>query len=116
MANRRKLTDEQIEAIARRRENGQSYTDIAEEFGVSPTTIYRHLHRDYYARHKERAREYQRQKAKQVIENRRSSHKVYTLSFHTENDAEVIKKLNSVDNVQNYVRQLIAADISGDES
>lgn len=111
MANKRKLTQEQIDSIARRHANGQSDKEIAAEFGVSSMTIYRYRNRAYYEKHQQAAREYQREKLGRVQQQRKTSHEIFTFAFHKENDAAVIDKLRLVDNTQDYIRQLVMTDI-----
>ena len=115
MANRRKLTQEQIDSIPRRHANGQSDQEIADEFGVSSMTIYRYRNQDYYERHRHAAKEYQRGRLEQVQQRRKSSHDIFSFAFHRDNDAAVIEKLRSVDNTQDYIRQLILADIQASD-
>ena len=98
MANKRKLTQEQIDSIARRHANGQSDKEIAAEFGVSSMTIYRYRNRAYYEKHQQAAREYQREKLGRVQQQRKTSHEIFTFAFHKEKSKlglSLIKNLHS---------------------
>lgn len=116
MANKVKLTPEQIEAIPRLYDNGLTEAEIADKFGVSAMTIHRYRNPEYYEKHKEKAKERQKTNLKEVQRTRAQNHKAYNLSFHKENDAAVVDKLAAVDNVQGYIRGLILDDIARDES
>lgn len=43
------------------------------------------------------------------------SAKQYHLEMHKENDADIIRKLETVDNKQGYIKALIRRDIQGGE-
>lgn len=116
MANKPKLTPEQIDSIPRRHANGQTDQQIADEFGVSAMTIFRHRNKDYYEKHKQAAKEYQRSHADDLRSKRKADREVFTLTYHKENDQLIIEKLRSVENIQNYVRQLIIADCRADRA
>ncbi len=57
----------------------------------------------------------QRRRATTRVNNayKKRSQTAFTLRFHNENDAEVIRKLQEQDNKIDYVRQLILKDING---
>lgn len=111
MANRSKLTAEQIAAIPRLYANGLTEAEIGAKFGVSAMTIHRHRHPEYYAKTKDATRRRQRENLANVQRTRMSNHKSINLSFHKENDAAIIEQLAHTENVQGYIRGLIMADV-----
>lgn len=46
--------------------------------------------------------------------HKRASHQ-YHLELHKANDADIIRKLDTVDNKQGYIKTLIRRDIQGDK-
>lgn len=46
--NKRKFTSEQVTAIKRKKRTGATYKKLAEEYGVSVTTIHRIIQRQTY--------------------------------------------------------------------
>ena len=106
-----KLKKEQIEKIPEMKDLGFSDQEIGDKFGVSRATIYRYRSPAAYARHKERAKEYSAEHATAMWHARKTTRMEIRLSFHRENDKKVIAKLESVDNIQDYVRSLILKDI-----
>lgn len=83
-----------------------SYRELAEEYGVSWITIARLMNPSYAQKERVTKREH----AKAV----RSAHATKTfapLTCHLEKDADIIEKLDSVDNRQGYIKALIRNDI-----
>ena len=52
---------------------------------------------------------------KKITETRKVTHQNYRLSFHANSDSEVIERLNSQENVTDYIRQLVLRDIKTDD-
>lgn len=112
MARASKLTAEQkAEIIRLNQEEKAPYGALAVRFGVSTATIMRICRPDYYERQKESNRKYQAQNQAQIAEQKKLQTKGYYLSFHVENDSEVISYLDNLDNTQDYVRQKVLEDI-----
>ena len=55
----------------------------------------------------------QAKKAQRLVNNnyKKRAYKCMAFRFHNENDADVIAKLNSVDNKLGYIKRLIREDI-----
>lgn len=103
-----KLTETQIAEIREKYSSAKTtHRALAEEYGVSYTTINRILNSDYADR--ERARNRERNKRNKDAYNMNS--KYYTFCFNTEKDADVIDKLDSVENRQGYIKELVRRDI-----
>lgn len=103
-----KLTEKQIAEIVKKYKTGAAtHRVLAEEYGVSRSTINRILNPAYAANEREANRE--------RINRNRSLYedkiKKYRLTLHTSNDADIIEKLEAVDNRQGYIKQLIRSDI-----
>lgn len=52
---------------------------------------------------------------RKITETRKVTHQNYRLSFHANSDLEVIERLNSQENVTDYIRQLVLRDIKTDD-
>lgn len=112
MARASKLTAEQkAEIIRLNQEEKAPYGALAVRFGVSVATIMRICRPDYYERQKESNRRYWVQNQAKIAEQKKLQTKGYYLSFHVENDSEVICFLDKLDNTQDYVRQKVLEDI-----
>ena len=112
MARATKLTQEQKDEILKlRNKDNMSYGALAKRFGVSSMTIMRICNPEYYERQKLANREYQKQNSEYINERRRENSRNWLLSFHVKNDREVIDFLDKQNNVQDYVRQKVFADI-----
>lgn len=117
MARSPKLTAEQkAEIIRLNQEERAPYGALAAMFDVSAATIIRVCRPDYYERQKESNRRYQAQNQAQISELKKQQTKGYYLSFHVENDKEVISFLDELPNTQDYVRQKVLEDINKEKN
>lgn len=115
MARGWKLMDDQKAAIEAVHDTGVPYTALAVQYGVSVATILRVCRQDTYERQKTANRRYQAANIKKITETRKVTHQNYRLSFHANSDSEVIERLNSQENVTDYIRQLVLRDIKTDD-
>lgn len=115
MARGWKLMDDQKAAIEAVHDTGVPYTALAVQYGVSVATILRVYRQDTYERQKAANRRYQAANIKKITETRKVTHQNYRLSFHANSDLEVIERLNSQENVTDYIRQLVLRDIKTDD-
>lgn len=55
----------------------------------------------------------QAKKAKRAVQSayKKRAYKMYAIRYHVKNDADVISRLESVDNKADYIRRLIREDI-----
>lgn len=103
-----KLTAEQIEEIKEKYLScNASIRSIAEDYGVSRTTINRILNPQYAEAEREKCR--QRWQKNQAGYARRH----YSFSLNTNTEADIIKKLDSVKNKQKFIKGLIRKEING---
>lgn len=117
MARAPKLTPEQKAEIIRLREEHKTpYNALAVQFGVSSQTIIRICRPEFYDRQKKANREYQGQNTEAINERRKERYRNYRLAFHTDNDGQVIEFLDKQDNIQDYVRQKVIADIKAENT
>lgn len=115
MARGRKLMDDQKAAIEAAHDTGAPYTALAVQYGVSVATILRVCRQDTYERQKAANRRYQAANIKKITETRKVTHQNYRLLFHANSDSEAIERLNSQENVTDYIRQLVLRDIKTDD-
>jgi len=116
MANSPKLTEEQRQQIRLEYASGMySYAALAAKYDVHQNTIFRICKEETYLAQLESNRKYQQRNIQEIYERRKGSHKVYRLTLHKENDADVIDKLDSVENYSAYLRNLILADLNREE-
>lgn len=84
-----------------------SYASLAAKYGTSPTSIGRIVNTEYYEREKEknriRGRSYKQSKPKFTL----------NVKFY-EKDQPLIDKVNTVDNKQQYIKDLISKDMESD--
>ena len=106
MARGWKLMDGQKAAIEAVHDTGVPYTAVA---------VLRVCRQDTYERQKAANRRYQAANIKKITETRKVTHQNYRLSFHANSDSEVIERLNSQENVTDYIRQLVLRDIKTDD-
>lgn len=107
-----KLSQQQISEIEKRYQKGDiSQRELAALYNVSQTTITRILNPSYAAKDRESNR-------LRINQNRerytRHLKKYSCLTFHIENDADIINKLDSVTNRQGYIKALIRRDIESE--
>lgn len=109
----KKLTDEQISEIRKERsEHNTSFSILAKKYDVSANTILRICNPDKYINHLNSNKIYQEQNKEKIKDNKRTNYTRFQLLFHKINDAEVIEKLNSQNNVTEYIKTLIKKDNS----
>lgn len=100
-----KISDEIQEKIREDYKTGQySYAALAAKYGVSGTSVGRIIKPDY------RERERARNKARKYSYNSPKPEHSMLVRFYKKDQA-LIKKVKSVPNVQQYVKDLIEADI-----
>lgn len=117
MAKPRKITDEQRKQIREEYATGMySYPELATKYDVHPNTIFRICKDETYQIQLAANRRYQKRNVKEIYERRRDSHKVYSLTLHKETDAELIAKLDSVENYSAYLRSLLLDALSKEQS
>ena len=111
-----RLSEQQKNEIRERYNNSCgsiTYANLAEEYGVSSNTIARIMNPQYY----EKERERNRLRMQDYRTNSEPTSKVYSpLHCHIEKDADIIAKLDSVENRNGYIKDLIRKDISGKSS
>lgn len=105
-----RVSDEIREQIKRDYASGfHSHRSLGDKYGVSRTTIARILNPDYVEREREanriRMQSYEQPKPAYMV----------SLRFY-ENDQTLIDKVKSVDNMQQYIKSLIAEDIKKENS
>ena len=106
-----KLTNEDKALIRQLWEQGHSYVDLAERFGVATATIMRTCRPEKYQKHMESVKSYNEKNGKQIYKTRKSTAKKYSLSFHMVNDAKIIEQLDKQENIKRYIRSLVEQDI-----
>ena len=92
-------------------ESKVSYKDLARQFDVSYNTIRRICEPDVYERHLQRAREYQKENQKTISAEYRSKYRRFFLSLHKFEDKAIIEHIESHNNVNQYLRDLILKDM-----
>lgn len=105
------LTDEEKELIRKLHKDGMPYTALAARYNVSSATIMRACRPDIYEQHKAAVKNYNAINSREIYERRKTNSKRYALSLHLVNDADIIEHLDSQENVQGYLRELIQKDI-----
>lgn len=92
-------------------EHGLSYAAIAVRYGVSPITINRVCNPGVAARQAAASRLARPNYAAKEAAMDKIRYKSYTLKFHREKDAAIIKQLETQENKLDYIRNLIQQDI-----
>lgn len=104
MAKSRIKPEIREQIIADHKTKKYSYAALGAKYGISPTSIGRIVNVEYYEREKEknriRGRSYTQSRAKHTV----------NVKFY-ENDQPLIDKIKSVDNKQQYIKDLISKDI-----
>ena len=90
--------------IADYKTGNYSYASLSAKYGISRTTIGRIVNTDYA----EREREKNRIRQRSYIQPKPNY--VFNLRFYN-NDQELLDKVKSVDNIQQYIKGLIREDI-----
>ena len=106
-----KLTEQDRKDIRKLADEGYSSAALAAKYGVSYTTIHRVLNPDYYAKGLARAIEYQKENYPAVHNRDSLNRRVYRFSFNREKDERIISQLDKQDNIHDYIRRLVIADI-----
>lgn len=109
--SRNKLTEENKNEIRKLINEGYSKSALAAKYGVSRQTIHRIVSPEYYARNLAQAKQYQKENGKKIQQQRARTRRNYLISFHNENDADIIDHLDKQENVNMYIRDLIVEDI-----
>lgn len=115
----KKLTPAQIEEILALKEkmeaNGEPffYSHVAKLYGVTGQTLRRNIAPSEYDRTPRPPTKYNPEKAKA----KRESFRIYQFraSKDSETDKLIIDKMDSVDNKQRYIKELILKDIDAEE-
>lgn len=116
---RSKLSDADRKEIRRSYEAGE-YTQLAlaKKYNVSKQTIIRVINPAYAEKSNKRANEYRKENNDRIYATQSQMRRRFTLSYHVEKDAEVVKKLDDMiaaEQLQDYVRNLVINDIHGAE-
>lgn len=106
-----KLTKEDKALIQQLWEQGHTYVELADRFGVTTATIMRTCRPETYQKHMAAVKSYNEKNSKQIYKTRKSTAKKYSLSFHMVNDAKIIEQLDKQENIQGYIRSLVEQDI-----
>ena len=89
---------------------GITIRGLADEYGVGATTISRIIYPEYAEKERESL------KNRTDVSSKEKSAKTYAVRFHSEKDAALLEKLESVDNITDYIRGLVREDIGGKEN
>lgn len=113
MAGRKKLTDEQrAEIIRLYNEDKLSYKNIAALFDVNWRTISRIINPEAYEEEKKRNVEYNKKNSKQIIANQKKNTRSYHLRFTQSTEGDVIEHLDSKENLNGYLKDIIRQDMA----
>lgn len=117
MAKPRKITEEKREQIRAEYATGMyTYPELAVKYAVHVNTIFRICKEESYQTQLASNRLYQKRNVKEIYERRRGSHKMYSLTLHKETDADLIAKLDSVENYSAYLRSLLLDALAKEQS
>jgi len=111
---RKRISEEDREAIRELRDLGITNKALAEQFGVSVQTVIRICRPDLYQKNLISNKEYQAKNAQRIYKTRKANAKTYKLELHKINDADIIEHLDNQKSVQGYIRSLISSDLKGD--
>lgn len=109
---RSKLTEADKNEIRKLSKEGYSRVALAAKYEVSRQTIQRVLNPEYYAKTLEQAKEYQKENGQRIRRYRTNTRRDYYLSFSLEQDAAVVVQLDKQENLNDYIRNLVADDIN----
>ena len=100
-----RINDEIREAIQKDYETGKySYASLGAKYGISSTSIGRIVNPDYQEREREK------NKIRQRSYNQPKPAYTANIRFY-DKDQALIQKVKSVENIQQYIKDLIEADI-----
>ena len=117
MPRPQKITDEQRVQIREEYATGMyTYAELALKYAVHPNTVFRICKDKSYQLQLAANRRYQKRNVKEIYDRRRDSHKTYGLTLHKDTDAELIAKLDSVDNYSAYLRSLLQEAVAKEKN
>ena len=112
MASRQTLTEDMRSEIKRLHdESGQSYTSLAEQYSVSPKTVARICNPEKYAEEKQRNEEYRKRNIHKILDRRKKAQREFHLRLSYAKDTDMIDHLDSLANVNGYLRTIIRRDM-----
>lgn len=95
-------------------EDGYTLSAIAKEFSITPTAVSRIVNPEYRDREKQYSLNYYKTHKEELQKKQKEIYVRRYLKLHKENDKDVISKLNSVSNVNGYLKNLIREDIENE--
>ena len=112
MSGQKRISDEDRAKIKQLNKNGMSFVALAKEYGVTYQTISRICNPEKYKIQLEKNRQYAITNKEAVLNTRKRNQRRFSIVFTKSIDTEIIKHLETKENINDYIRTLILKDMA----